>query len=131
MRNSIFSDPGLKLRLENILHPAIAAEASRQIALLDESWCILVVPLLAESSLFSWINRVLVVDVEESVQIQRVTARDKISRKQAEAILDAQSSRQERLALADDIIENNGSLQQLESAVDNLYELYTALAVKT
>ena len=128
MRNAIFSDPELRLKLEGILHPAITAEASRQVALLDQPWCILVVPLLVESGLFSWIDRVLVVDAEESVQIQRVMARDNINRKRAQAILDAQSSCQQRLKLADDIIENNGSIEQLESVVNHLHKKYSALA---
>ena len=131
MRDAIFSNPELKTRLENILHPAIAAEASRQVALLDEPWCILVIPLLVESDLFPWIDQVLVVDVEEEIQINRVMARDEISREQALAILNAQSSRQDRLALADDIIENSGSLEQLRTRVDQLYEQYTALAEKS
>ena len=71
MRNAIFSDPALKSRLEAILHPAIAAEAARQVASQDDPWCILVVPLLVESRMFPWIDRVLVVDAEESVQIER------------------------------------------------------------
>jgi len=128
MRNAIFSDPELRLKLEGILHPAITAEASRQIALLDKPWCILVVPLLVESGLFPWIDRVLVVDAEESVQIARVMARDNISRKRAQAILDAQAGRQQRLRLADDIIENNSSLGQLEAAVDRLYKRYNTMA---
>ena len=66
MRNAIFSSPQRKNRLEGILHPAIVAEVDRRISLVDASWCILVVPLLAETSLFRWIDRVLVVDVEES-----------------------------------------------------------------
>ena len=128
MRNAIFSNPDLKTRLEDILHPAIAAEASHQADLLDKAWCILVIPLLVETELFPWIDRVLVVDVEETVQIERVMARDSINKEQALAILNAQSSRQERLALADDIIDNSGSLSQLRSAVNQLYKKYTALA---
>lgn len=128
MRNAIFSDPGIRTRLEDILHPAIAAEASRQVAQQDTPWCILVVPLLVESGLFPWIDRVLVVDAEESVQIQRVMARDGISQEKAQAILNTQAGRQQRLELADDIIENNGSLEQLESAVDCLYKRYNTMA---
>jgi len=128
MRNAIFSNPDLKTRLENILHPAIAAEASRQVGLLDTAWCVLVIPLLVETDLFPWVDRILVVDVEEAVQIERVMARDSISREQALAILNAQSNRQERLALADDIIDNSGSLDQLKTSVDQLYKKYTALA---
>jgi dephospho-CoA kinase len=121
MRNAIFSNPELKQKLEEILHPAISTEASRRIARLEEKWCILVVPLLVESGLFPWIDRVLVVDAKKSVQIERVMARDRINRQQAQSILDAQASRQQRLSLADDIIENNGTLTQLEAAVDQLF----------
>ena len=73
-------------------------------------------------------NRVLVVDVDESVQIERVIARDKISRKQAQSILDAQTSRRQRLALADDILDNSGSLEQLKTQVENLYRKYNTLS---
>ena len=128
MRDAIFSDPELKSRLENILHPAIAAEAMRQITRLDTPWCVLVIPLLVETDLFPWIDRVLVVDADESAQIERVMARDEISMEQAKSILCAQSSRQERLALADDVIKNDGSLEQLQSAVDQLYDQYTIMA---
>ena len=128
MRSAIFSNPELKTRLENILHPAIAAEASHQVDLLDTAWCILVIPLLVETDLFPWIDRILVVDVEEAVQIERVMARDSINKEQALAILNAQSSRQDRLALADDIIDNSGNLDQLNSSVDQLHKKYTTLA---
>jgi dephospho-CoA kinase len=128
MRNVIFSDPGLKIRLEGILHPAIAAEVDQRIAQVDAPWCILVVPLFKEGGLFTWINRVLVVDVEESVQIERVMERDGIIREQAQSILDAQPSRQERLALADDILDNRGSLEELKAKVDDLYGKYTTLS---
>lgn len=129
MRNAIFSSPRQKTRLESILHPAIASEVNHRIAQIAAPWCILVVPLLAETSLFPWIDRVLVVDVEESAQIKRVMARDKISQQQARSILDAQTGRQQRLALADDILDNSGTLKQLEARVDKLYDKYTALAV--
>ncbi len=130
MRDAIFQDPQLKTRLEGILHPAIAAEVDLRIARVKKPWCILVVPLLAETSLFPWINRVLVVDVEESVQIERAMARDKITQTQAQAILNVQISRQRRLALADDILNNSGSLKQLASQVDKMCRKYTTLAKK-
>jgi dephospho-CoA kinase len=130
MRNAIFSSPQQKNRLEGILHPAIAAEVDQLIAQVDAPWCILVVPLFKEGGLFTWINRVLVVDVEESVQIERVMERDGITREQAQSILDAQPSRQERLALADDIIDNRGSLEELEAKVDDLYGKYTTLSLE-
>jgi dephospho-CoA kinase len=128
MRNAIFSDPGLKIRLEGIMHPAIAAEVDQRIAQIDAPWCILVVPLFKKESLFPWIDHVLAVDVEESVQIERVMERDGITREQAQSILDAQPSRRERLALADDIIDNSGSLEELKARVDDLYGKYTTLS---
>ena len=131
MRNAIFSNPQQKTRLEGILHPAIVAEADRRIAQIDAPWCILVVPLLTETSLLPWIDHVLVVDVEESIQIERVMARDNISQQQAQSILAAQTSRRQRLALADDILDNSGSLDQLKTAVDELQRKYITLASST
>ena len=128
MRNTIFSDPVLKNRLEGILHPAIAAQVDQRVAQIDAPWCILVVPLFKQASLFPWIDHVLAVDVEESVQIERVMERDSITREQAQAILEAQPSRRERLALADDILDNSGSLKELEARVDDLYDRYAKLA---
>ena len=127
MRNAIFSNPQQKTCLEGILHPAIVSEVTRRISQIKAPWCILVVPLLAETNLFPWIDRVLVVDVEESVQIDRVMARDKISQEQAQSILSTQISRRQRLTLADDILDNSGSLEQLEVKVDKLYRKYFAL----
>ena len=129
MRNAIFSSPQQKNRLESILHPAIASEVDQRVAQVNEPWCILVVPLLEETRLFSWIDRILVVDVEESVQIERVIARDNISQKQAQSIMDAQTSRPQRLAMADDILDNSGSLEELEAEVNKLYHKYTAQAL--
>ena len=131
MRNAIFSSPQQKTRLEGILHPAIVAEADRRIAQIDAPWCILVVPLLTETSLLPWIDHVLVVDVKESMQVERVMARDEISQQQARSILAAQTSRRQRLALADDILDNSGSLDQLKTAVNELQRNYTTLAGDT
>jgi dephospho-CoA kinase len=128
MRDAIFSNPALKLQLEKILHPLIADEVLRQIRQLDAPYCILVVPLFTGSSAYSWTDRVLVVDVSEEVQIERVMTRDGINRKQAQAILDSQISRQARLALADDVLDNSGSLAGLNDKVKSLHKKYLELA---
>lgn len=128
MRDAIFSDPEQKSRLEAILHPLIAGEVQRRITQLEAPYCILVIPLFAESSGYSWTDRVLVVDVSEETQIQRVMARDGINRKQAQAILDAQLGRTDRLALADDILDNSGSLAELNGKVKVLHKKYLELA---
>lgn len=127
MRQAIFSDPDLKSRLEAILHPLIGKEALRQVNQLVSPYCIIVIPLFAESSAYAWIDRVLVVDVTEDAQIERVMARDGISRDQARAILNAQAGRQDRLALADDILDNSGSLSELPEKVKALHEKYLSL----
>ncbi len=130
MRELIFTDPDSKQKLEGILHPAIGAEVKRRIAALEAPYCILVVPLLAESGRYAWADRVLVADVDEETQISRAMARDRISREQALAILQSQASRQQRLALADDVIDNKGSLEQLDQAVAALHARYVLLAVQ-
>ena len=130
MRQVIFSDPNQKSRLEAILHPAIAEEVSKRINLLDAPYCILVIPLFVESSSYEWVDRVLVVDAPEEVQVERVITRDCISREQAKTILRAQASRQERLAVADDVINNDGSTSDLRAQVDELHRKYLGLAAK-
>jgi dephospho-CoA kinase len=128
MRQAIFANAELKARLESILHPLIAAEALRRINALDSPYCILVIPLYTESARWPFIDRVLVVDAEEATQIERVMARDGIDHAQAEAILRAQAGRQERLALADDVIDNSGSLEDLQKQVEALHQTYLDLA---
>jgi dephospho-CoA kinase len=128
MRDAIFSNPEQKNRLEAILHPLIARDVTRQIDQLAAPYCILVIPLYADSTHYSWTDRVLVVDVNEDTQLERVIARDKITPEQAHAILDAQASRQERLALADDVLDNSGTLSDLEAKVRALHGKYLNLA---
>ena len=117
LREIIFSDPDKQDLLENILHPAIRAEARHQVSQADADYCMVVIPLLAESGHFEWLDRVLVVDVPEEVQIERLTARDDVSMEQAKASLAAQASREARLELADDVIDNSGDIEDLDKAV--------------
>jgi dephospho-CoA kinase len=128
LRERIFDDADARKRLESILHPRIADEARRRIAEVDAPYAILVVPLLIESGLFGDADRVLVVDVPEDVQIQRLMERDGIAFDRAEAALAAQASRGQRLARADDIIVNTGSLADLAAEVDRLHVAYRELA---
>ncbi|MFO7763889.1 MAG: dephospho-CoA kinase [Wenzhouxiangellaceae bacterium] len=128
LRRRIFDDPAARDQLEQILHPRIADAARRQLAALDVPYAILAVPLLVESGLFGDADRVLVVDVPEQVQIERLMKRDGSTREQAEAMLAAQASREQRLAQADDVIENTGTLESLYSAVGALDDKYRELA---
>ena len=128
MRHAIFSDAALRSRLENILHPLIAAEAIRRAGKVRSPYCMVVIPLYTESARWPWIDRVLVVDTPEAVQIQRGMERDGINHQQTQAILEAQADRSKRLALADDVISNDGTLAALQARVEELHAMYLALA---
>lgn len=128
LRDLIFSDPHERKKLEAILHPIIRREAGAAIAEVTSVYCILVIPLLAERGAYPNVDRVLVVDVEPETQIQRLMARDNCSRKQAEQALASQASREQRLSIADDILDNSGSPDQLCQKVADLNVKYLKMA---
>jgi len=128
LRERIFGDPAERRRLEAILHPAIAARAHARIAQIGAPWCLLVVPLLAETGRFAGADRVLLVEADAATRIDRLTARDGVSRAQAEAALAAQASDAARRALADDVIDNSGAIAALDAQVRRLDARYRALA---
>jgi dephospho-CoA kinase len=127
LRETIFSVPERQALLESILHPAILLETMRRVADVDAPYCIVVIPLLAESGHFDWLDRILVVDAPEERQIQRLMKRDGVDEAQAKVSLGAQAGREVRLRLADDIIDNSGDIAVLEDAVIKLHEMYSAL----
>lgn len=124
MRRVVFADDTRRQELESILHPRIREETWRQADLAEGPYQLIVVPLLAESPMRHSMDRVLVVDVPESVQLERLLARDKGDAEQARRMIDAQASREERLAIADDVIRNDGSLADTEKQVDDLHRQY-------
>jgi len=130
LRDIIFSDPTARARLEAILHPAIRGEMERQSAAAAEAgpYQVLVIPLLAEGGRRDRADRVLVVDVPEALQVERLMARDTVSREQAQASLQAQASRAARLAIADDVVTNTGCIDDLRDQVDALHRHYVQLA---
>ncbi len=127
LRHRVFSDPVLRKDLEAILHPLIRVEMGRRVAATSGPYAVLAIPLLVEGGTRQTVDRILVVDVEESVQLHRVMARDACSEAQARAILAAQASRAERLQAADDVLVNSGTLSDLHQAVDRLHERYLRL----
>lgn len=132
MREKVFKDPALRKRLELILHPMIRAESTRRMGESRAPYVIHVVPLLIESPDYSRrVQRVLVVDCPESLQIERVRARSGLAAEQVTAIIKSQVSREKRLAAADDVIDNSGSLDALQQSVRKLHEKYLQLAAKT
>lgn len=129
MRRVVFSDPEAKRRLEALLHPMIRAEADRRIAAADAPYVVHVVPLLLESAGYrKRVSRVLVVDCPPSVQIERVGRRSGLSAEDIQRIIDTQMPREMRLAAADDVIDNSGSLDALHKQVRALHERYLAMA---
>ena len=129
LREQVFSDPSAKAWLNALLHPLIRSEMQRQCAAARSPYCLLVVPLLVENKLTGLANRVLVVDVDEATQIERTCRRDGVTPEQAKAIIAAQASRSERLAAADDVIENgNGSEMAIKARILTLHETYLAFA---
>lgn len=128
MRRLIFADDGARRGLESILHPRIGAETRRQSAAADGPYQLIVVPLLTESALQNFVDRVLVVDCDEERQVERLLARDAENIEQARRILAAQASREDRLAIADDVINNDHSLARLRDQVADLDRQYRRLA---
>lgn len=128
LRNIIFSDPRHKQWLNNLLHPLIQQRTQQKFAQCSAEWCLWVVPLLVENQLQHLAQRVIVVDSEEERQIERVCERDRISRSQALAIIQSQATRQQRLAIADDIIDNNLSKSALAERVSQLILTYNQFA---
>ena len=128
MRERIFSDPTARQRLEAILHPAIRAEMERQSRAAGGPNQVLVIPLLTEGRRRDHVDRVLLVDVPEELQIKRLMMRDGVTHEQAQASLNAQATRAERLALADDVVRNTGRVDDLRAEVAKLHAYYLALA---
>jgi dephospho-CoA kinase len=128
LREIIFSDPVSRKKLESILHPRIRAQVQSRKSSLQSGYCILVIPLLAESGAYPGIDRVLLVDVDPEIQIVRLMKRDDCSRSQAQLALSSQAQRHQRLEIADDVIENSESVSILYQRVANLHAKYTLLA---
>jgi dephospho-CoA kinase len=128
MRNLVFGDNAARRRLEAILHPKIGKAAREQADAAGGEYQIIVVPLLVESPLRGFVDRVLVVDCDEETQVTRLLARDAESEEQARRILAAQSSRAERLAIADDVISNDNSVDAVREQVRILHRRYLVIA---
>jgi dephospho-CoA kinase len=129
VRRQVFADASAKARLEAVLHPMIRAEADRRSAAARAPYVVLVVPLLVESGGYrSRVRRVAVVDCPEEVQVARVMTRSGLSAEEARAIMAAQVSREQRLAVADDVIDNGGDLAALRPQVEALHRRYLEMA---
>jgi dephospho-CoA kinase len=129
MRDHVFADPAAKRSLEALLHPMIREESARRIAAATGPYVVHVVPLLVESPDYRRrVDRVLVVDCPEETQVERVRARSGLSEDEVRAIMRGQVPRAERLAAADDVIDNSGPRDALRNQVAALHQKYLQFA---
>jgi dephospho-CoA kinase len=131
MRSRVFNDPPAKRALEALLHPMIRTQAERRIAAARAPYVIYVVPLLLESGDYrSRVDRVLVVDAPEALQLERVRSRSGLPEREVRGIMAQQASRAARLAAADDLIDNSGALDALRAQVAALHARYLTMAAQ-
>tara|TARA_B110000503_G_scaffold120067_1_gene182413 strand:+ start:269 stop:904 length:636 start_codon:yes stop_codon:yes gene_type:complete len=128
LRTLVFNDIETKNWLSQLLHPAIRQQMLLQTKQAKSAYCLLSVPLLVENKLYEQVDRVIIVDVDEQTQLQRTLVRDKTNEQQIRAIMSAQATRQQRLAVADDIIDNNGQVNDLAKQVAQLHKKYLQMA---
>lgn len=132
LRSRVFSDPDARRTLEGILHPPIKREVEARVRKCSAPYAVVLVPLLVETGGYrDLVQRVLVVDCDERVQVQRAVQRGGLTEDQVRAIMRAQATRSQRLALADDVIQNDGTLEDLARQVEILDARYRALAGAT
>ena len=129
MRSLIFSDINQKARLEAILHPMIYSEVVRQTTKATGLYMVYVVPLLVETGRWNLLNlnRILVVDCDEELQVQRVMQRDKLSEQMVKTIMAQQATRNQRLAVATDVIQNQTTVDALTPEIERLHQWYCQL----
>jgi dephospho-CoA kinase len=130
LRDLIFSDPGSRRDLELILHPLVRVHMDQTAEAAAGPYVVMAIPLLVEGDSRNRVDRILVIDVDEAVQLERVMARDGSTLEQARAILAAQATRSARLAAADDVLLNSGTVTDLRQGVDRLHERYLRLTGK-
>lgn len=131
LRQRVFSDSAQLKKLNQMTHPHVREEMLRQVASAKSDYVILDIPLLIENNLQELVDRVLVVDLPEAVQLARVSARDQTSQEQVKQIILAQIPREQRLQAADDIIDNSGNLDALKKRVEDLHIMYRSLSENT
>ncbi|MCQ4321394.1 dephospho-CoA kinase [Stutzerimonas stutzeri] len=127
LRELVFREPAQRQWLEGLLHPLIRQEVAEHLARASSPYAIMVSPLLVESGQYRQVDRVLVVDVPEALQLQRAARRDQSSEAQIRAIVKAQASREERLRHADDVLVNDRDLAWLSAEVKRLHNFYLTL----
>ena len=127
LRDRIFKNETARRKLESILHPIIYKEITRQTKGISSPYCIISIPLLLETGASNIIDRILVVDVSKELQLSRASVRDNTSLKNIEKIIHSQMSRDDRLAAADDMLNNEGDIENLRSQIYDFHRFYTSV----
>ena len=130
LRKEVFDDDEKKKVLESIIHPLVRDLMAERITMAQSSYSIVMVPLIFETNSMSNYNRILVIDCDPSLQLERATARDNNSKDQIQKIIDTQCSREERLSIANDVIPNNDSLNDLKTRSLIMHKFYLDLTQK-
>jgi dephospho-CoA kinase len=128
LRQRVFAATALRRKVEAVTHPLVRERIRERLVTLAAPYAVVMAPLLVESGLDRELDRVLVIDCAESVQLERLMARDGENEESARRMLAAQATRAERLAAADDVVVNDGSLEELATAVRKLHTFYLRLA---
>ena len=127
LRKDIFNDPVTKLKLENIIHPFVRSGIQSFIDSYSSDYCIIIVPLIFETNSSKLYDRILVIDCDIETQISRTSKRDNQTNNEIKNIINKQASRDQRLSIADEVIENNGTLESLKSDVLEMHKKYMEL----
>jgi dephospho-CoA kinase len=130
LRAQVFQDERKRRQLEGLLHPIIRKRMQEQLKRLDSPYVILAIPLLLEKGWQGEVDRILVVDTTEDLQLSRTMERDRMDAQAVRHIMQAQATRQQRMAAADDIIHNNGDYDKLERQIEALHRNYLKLAAE-
>ncbi|KAF0190750.1 MAG: dephospho-CoA kinase [Gammaproteobacteria bacterium] len=128
LRDLVFEDEPARRRLEAIMHPLIRTEMFRRARDVQTPYCVFEIPLLVETRQTDVVDRVVVVDCPEELQIERIKQRDRLTQDEIRAIMNAQATRHQRRNQADDVIVNDASTELLEQRVQELHQKYLALA---
>ncbi len=130
IREIIFDDDTARLKLEGILHPLIYNEIDKQISRIDHGYCIICIPLLIETGATDKVDRILVIDASVEQQIKRASARDGMDQNTIKKVINTQVDRNERLKIADDIINNDGDMESLKKQILDLDGIYKSMLKK-
>jgi len=129
-RSIIFRSPDKKKKLESILHPLVYDTIDKEVCKLNSTYCILSVPLLIETGQCSRVDRILVIDRSVELQYARVKKRDGLKPEEIKRILSTQTSRQGKLAVADDVIRNESDIASLDTQIEKLHNFYLNISEK-